>query len=361
MIYFIFFIASSFLIACAHRKKPYIQRIVLFGVVFAFSLLSGLRASSVGSDTAAYPLGCYKIASISGSFEAYDNHVTDLYYMGEIGYKVLAYVCAKVCDDFNFFLFVCALIVNGSFLYFFSYLAKSNKFPLWILWLSYCCMMFHQSMNLAKQFIAISLCLIAYVCFEKGKKKISLALFACAMTFHFTMVAFFTIYFLKYLKSNIVRIALIVCIVLTVSGNYFFIYGVMDRFELFHRFAIYLKNKDGDVPLFEVMYHSLFLVVPYALYKCKLVKLDKTIIENYSYLICVEISFFMFNMISAQAGRMGMYLLPLCLGYMPLVAANSRCRSTILLLYALSLIAFWYITIVIQGSTCSFPYESKFL
>ncbi len=341
-----------------NNRTRYGKRSILFTILISFSLLSGLRTAAIGSDTSAYPLGCYQVAAFTSTFTDFNNRVSDLYFMNEIGYKVLAYVCNKIFNDFNFFLFLCAVIVNGSFLYFFTHLAKKYKIHLWILWLSYCCIMFNQSLNLAKQYLSISLCLIAYVNFEKDRKKIGIAAFVGALTFHFTSVAFLCIYFLKYLKSSLLRIALIACIIITVSGNYIIIKELTSRFEIFHRFAVYLGNKDGDVPLFEVLYHSLFLVVPFILYKAKKTFISKEIFSEFSYLIIAEISFFMFNYISAQAGRMGLYLLPLCLAFIPIVAVNSNYRKTIHFIYAVSLLAFWYVTIVIQGSTCTYPYES---
>lgn len=358
MIYFSFFIISAITLLGYKKRTRITQKCILFCILVAFSLLSGLRTADIGSDTSAYPFGCYQVAAATYTFSDFNNRITELYFMSEIGYKVLAYTCIKIFRDFNFFLFLCAMIVNGCFLRFFTYMAKKHNIPLWLLWLSYCCMMFNQSLNLAKQFLAIALCLLGYVFIEQNRKKLGALAIVCAMTFHFTSLAFLFIYFLKVIKNPLPRIAVITCIILTISGNYIFLSEIILRLEIFHRFAIYMVNKDGDVPIFEVFYHSLFLIIPSILYIFKKTSISKEQFINYSFLIAFEISFFMFNFISAQAGRMGLYLWPLCLTYIPIVAQKSPYKKTIHFYYAISLLAFWYITIIIQGSTCTYPYVS---
>ena len=353
----VFALSTLLLQKIASRSKLW-RQILIVVVVGVTALLSGLRAPSIGSDTSSYPLGCYKFASVSSHYANYDDHVSEFYFMKEIGYKVLAYVSTKIYNDFNFFLFVCAVIVNAGFMYFFWHMSKKYQIPLWLLWLSYYCLMFNQSLNLAKQFLAISFCLIAYVLFDSGRKKLSVFFFCVALTFHFTAIAFLFFVYERFVKSNVIRIGVIVCAAVTLLGNYFLLEKVMSSHWLLSRFASYLSSKNGDVPVFEVMFHSLFLIVPLYLWVVRSVRLKKEVIIRFSYLIIIEISFFLFNMISAQAGRMGMYLLPMCLVYVPLVVTNSRARKPLTLAYAFSLLAFWFITIVYQGSTQSYPYES---
>ena len=352
------FALSTLLLQKIASRSMLWRRFLIITVVAVTALFSGLRTSSIGSDTSAYPLGCYKIASVSSHYANYDNYVTDFFFMKEIGYKILAYACVKVYNDFNFFLFVCAVIVNAGFMYFFWYMSKKYQIPLWLLWLSYYCLMFNQSLNLAKQMLAISFCLIAYVLFDSGKKKLSVIFFCVAMTFHFTAIAFLFFVYERFVKSNVVRIGVIVCVAVTLLGNYFLLEKVMSSHWLLSRFASYLSSKNGDAPVFEIMFHSLFLIGPLYLWCVKSVKLKKEVIFRFSYLIIIEMSFFLFNVISAQAGRMGMYLLPMCLVYVPLVIENSRARKPLTLAYSFSLLAFWFITIVYQGSTQSYPYES---
>ena len=125
MIYFSFFIISALTLLGYNKRTRIAKKCILFCILVAFSLLSGLRTADIGSDTSAYPLGCYQVAAATYTFADFNNRISELYLMSEIGYKVLAYTCINIFKDFNFFLFLCAMIVNGCFLYFFTYMAKS--------------------------------------------------------------------------------------------------------------------------------------------------------------------------------------------------------------------------------------------
>lgn len=122
----VFALSTLLLQKIASRSKLW-RRILIVVVVGVTALLSGLRAPSIGSDTSSYPLGCYKFASVSSHYANYDDHVSEFYFMKEIGYKVLAYVSTKIYNDFNFFLLFVPLLLMRDLCISFGICQKSIK------------------------------------------------------------------------------------------------------------------------------------------------------------------------------------------------------------------------------------------
>lgn len=116
MIYIILFILSALILK--KNQGANINIIPLIFVCFLFALFSGLRNVNVGTDTSGYPLTAYEEVLSSSNFSDYLIAVAYSAYMKEIGYAALVYICANLFHNFNFMLFICALIVNGGYMYF---------------------------------------------------------------------------------------------------------------------------------------------------------------------------------------------------------------------------------------------------
>lgn len=326
-------------------------------VVIAFSALAGLRDVSIGSDTKNYPIMAYQYAEGEPDYSYYLELLAFYVFMKEVGYGTLVYICAHLFPHFNFMLFISALIINGGYMYFLHYHSKKYNIPIWLPWLFYCCMMFPNTMNLAKQSIAISLGLIAYVKWDQGFNKSALILLSIATTFHFTSITMLVYVFERLIKKKWLRYGFVLILLLTVLGNHFFITQVLTTIPILGRFTVYLENEDGNVAMFDLLY-SLLLYSILFLY-CKPKRFKNRYASQYKslmYLMALYILFLLFNGISAQAGRMGMYIMPMMFVYVPLFFQQSKkCRPYKPIL-AFSLIFYWFFLVIHQGATETYPY-----
>lgn len=369
MIYIVFFVLSCLYL---HSQRLSHRRVIMgrvayrnnrtstfamIMVVVAFSLLAGLRDISIGSDTINYPHMAYEYAEGETDYAYYLELLAFYVYMNEVGYGTLVYICAHLFPHFNAMLFVSALIINGGYMYFLNYHSKKYNLSIWLPWLFFCCMMFPNTMNLAKQSMAISLGLIAYVKWDQGFNKTAILFWVLAMTCHFTSITMLVYVFERIIKKKWLRYSFIGILLLTVLGNHFFITKVLTTIPLLGRFAVYLENDDGNVAMFDLLYSLLIYSVLYLF--CKPRKRYKRFIPQYNslmYLMALYILFLLFNGISAQAGRMGMYIMPMMFVYVPLFIQQSKVCRRYKPILAFSLIFYWFFLVVHQGATETYPY-----
>ncbi len=367
MIYILFFVLSALLLSIKNKDRVVCSdnrvvanqttpRLISILIVVAFTLLAGLRDPSVGTDTLLYPYPVFTYALEETEFSHFLFVTNFRLYMSEYGYATFGYICAHTVPDFHFMLMMTALIINGGFMYFFDYHSRKYNMPIWLPWLFFCCMLFCQTMNLAKQSIAISLCLIAYVKWDQNKKIIPLILLGIALTFHFTSIAILIFFFERKIKTKWLRYAFVLILLSTVFGNYFFLSKLLSVHPLLIRFTGYLNRKDGDLAVFELLFTFILFFSMY-FWGRPLHKQQIKLYNSFIYLFLIYISLFAFNYISTQAGRLGLYILPYLFVHIALFFQKSLVLRKFTVLLALFFIFYWYITIVVQGSTATYPYE----
>lgn len=372
MIYLVFFILSClYLYQQRNNHKKVVcggvlcqdqttSRSALIFVVLVFSILAGLRDPKVGTDTDLYPLPAFEYAIGENDYFYYLEFLVLQISMSEVGYATLAYLCAHISTDFNTFLFICALIINSGYMFFLNYHSKKYNFPIWLPWLFFCCFMYPQTLNLAKQSLALSFCLIAYVFWDQGHFKRAIALVAVAMTFHPSSIAVSLYAFERIIKRKVIRKGLLGFVAIILLGNYSILAYLMSFSpQLFGRFYVYLEREDGDIALFSLLYNVLLLVVLWVLCRPKKNKRLIPIFNSAVYLYLIEILFLCFSAMSSQAGRISFYFLPIVFVYVPLFFRISPYRKYEPLL-ALSLLCYWAIIVVYQGATETYPFKFYF-
>ena len=356
MIYIICFFLSAFIIYITQNKKKSVQGCII--AVLILSLLAGFRAHYIGTDTIKYPLEGFETACISNNF-------LDLFIwtqinlsMKEVGYVMFLYLTSRFTHNFNIFLFISALIINGGICYFIYKESKRYHISMAMAWLSYCFLFYNQTLNIAKQSIAISICLIAYEFYKNQRIKKYITLSCIALTFHFTSIISLFYIFEEKIKSTIIRYLFII---IAIAGSFGFIkimQYLLSSIPYLDRFTTYLDNKDGDLALFEIAFHLLIYFYFFLLYNLKQIKLPEEFIKRILYILLVEISLFSMNALSAQAGRTSLFILPFYFIFVPLLIKHTKYKKVLTPLYIITLLLFWIITIIIQGSTESYPYET---
>ncbi|MEE8703947.1 MAG: EpsG family protein [Olsenella sp.] len=152
-------------------------------IVIVLSLIAGLRATSVGSDTATYSRMFYWIADSSTLKQAFDVST-----INAPVYVAYAYLLGKMGFSHQMLLVVNALITNigiGIFI------KRTCDKPATAFLIYFCLAMFFESMNGMRQYVAIALAVNAYLDFyERGITSVrGWVLIALAVGIHSTAMA----------------------------------------------------------------------------------------------------------------------------------------------------------------------------
>lgn len=210
------------------------DRLLLLALFVPLVLISGLRASHVGTDTANYMYGFNLISNVS--FE----YIFDVVRWEE-GYVFLNKIASLFSSDSQ-----TIIIVTSFFILFFVIkgIYESSVNRVFSVYLYVSMYYYFVSFNAIRQFLAISLILYAYK-FIRERKFIKYAvLILIASSFHKIAILFIPVYFLFGIKLNIKKI-----IILGVGmGFALFVFDYLMKFgiQLFPEYDIYLGTKYFD-------------------------------------------------------------------------------------------------------------------
>lgn len=203
-IYLITFSLSSFLLLLAEKgeNKKFTKRLLVFLGLLLPTLLAGFRKVGVGTDTKVYVYVLYEAAKKSktffgylGSF-VYSNFQNKAVTQWEIGYNLLVYLSAKLTRSFQGVLFFThALII----MFVYKGLKKLNgSFSIAFSMLSFYLMFYGTSLNLMRQWIAISILFYGFHFLIEKNIKMYLLTIVLATLFHNSGVIGILLLFLYY-------------------------------------------------------------------------------------------------------------------------------------------------------------------
>lgn len=188
--YIIVFVISSFLLWTVENKpkKLKIYKICVFTALLFPICLAAFRKIGVGTDTAQYVWLLYDAAAHAKDFVSYFNSDVYLIYKyvpvrdWELGYITMVYIAAKVFNSFQGVLFA-----THSLIIFFIYKGLERfkgKIQIWFAMLSFYLMFYNHSLNIMRQWIAMSILFYGFTFLIENKKlKYFFAVFA-AFLFH---------------------------------------------------------------------------------------------------------------------------------------------------------------------------------
>lgn len=167
-IYIICFSLSTFLLYLSEKVKlnKIIRNIVIIIALLLPCFLAAFRADSIGTDVLVYVKPIYTIASDSTSIKEFFSmswyriwrDVTILEF--EPGFTLLVYFVTKITHSFSFVLGVIELFIIVPI--YFALSKAELKLSIWFGMLTYYFLFFNVSLNLMRQMIACSICLLAY-------------------------------------------------------------------------------------------------------------------------------------------------------------------------------------------------------
>lgn len=215
MIYLACFLVSCVFLWLSEKSKNQIASRVLaiIGILLP-CVLAGLRADTIGTDVKVYVEPMYNAAKETSGIPSYMNqkwyelwrymYVRDF----EIGFSLLIFLIAKLGGSLGTVLFaIQVLIIVPMYLG----LRKSRKqYPTCVGMLVFYCMFYNTSLNMMRQWIAMSIIFLGFTYLVGGSKKKYCAFLAVALLFHTSaiigiVVLFIYVYSTK--KREYVKIA----------------------------------------------------------------------------------------------------------------------------------------------------------
>lgn len=199
------------------EKLAKINNVLFWIFTIALTLLVGLRATSVGADTAQYKF-------------RYDNYMymlQDIRYSSEFGFNYFNYVFNKLGVPWQIYLLITSFIICFTRLLFFKKYSKNLYF---CLFLFMTIGPFSMIMSGIRQTLAVSFCLIAFMLLEtdhevKRKKTrlfFAIVLWLLAISFHNSSTVFAVYFVLRLLKLRLSKNNVIFLTIIAASS---LIYG----------------------------------------------------------------------------------------------------------------------------------------
>lgn len=378
MIYIVFFLISCFLIWLSEKSRSrYIKNFLVLIAILLPCILAGMRADTIGTDVRVYVEPLYNAAKQSTSFSSYMNqrwfyiwrykYVYDF----EIGFVLLVYLIEKIGGSIGLVLFfIHILILSPVYLG----LKRINKrYPIWLGMLVFYMLFYNTSLNMMRQWIAMSILFygLCYLLEHEKKKYFIVVIVACL--FHTSALVGFAIYFLymysqkqrEYIKianfrldGSLAPIKLFVygCIVL-LSLN---VIAVLLRAIGLAKYAGYIQG-NGSIYL---MPNQIILRLPIIILlviRWKRMMAEDELTPFYGSMIVLDLLASQLISINVYAFRIASFFSEYnMLSYSALVYAGNRkyrANRYITLLYVLAyIIYYWIYYYVITGKHATFPY-----
>lgn len=153
------------------------DRIFLWIVWIALSFLAGMRAYTVGADTATYARYFQKVNA---------SHF-------EVGYKILCNLLKRFTSDPTVLFLICAMITNGLILYVFY---AQSAYVLLSVYTYITLYYYFNSFNAMRQYVAVALIFFSYNLMIKNRKIVCWFFVILAALFHSTALVAGTILFI---------------------------------------------------------------------------------------------------------------------------------------------------------------------
>lgn len=337
-----------------------ISILVLVNVIF-----SGCRDFGVGIDTTVYIDSYFNAAQSLGS-------VKDFFeFDGDKGFLLLACLASSFSDESQ-----SLLIVTEMFIQTFFYLAlwqykKVENISVFVATALFCIIFYCHTLNLMRQFCAISLLAFAFSLFIQGKKISYVILQVLAFFFHSTSLVFIFVPILWIIsnmedvrKRNIYSALLVISLLvfvsfyfsfLTMLGNMDIVSDVYsDRYGENSEFT--RKSGYGLMNIFSLIYPVAFVV--YA--KVKKVTENKALF--FILLLSISVSIFLLLAFKITfVDRISFYLSFIMFIFLPKIFSSNKMNVAIKTVMFILYFSNWYSVYIVHHGGDIYPYKSKIL
>lgn len=342
-----------------------ISILVLVNVIF-----SGCRDFGVGIDTNVY-------------IESYFNATADLQSLKaswsvegfDKGFLLLAYVSNQFSDDAQSLLVVTSLFIQAFFYLALWQYKKVFNISIFVATLLFCIIFYCHTLNLMRQFCAISLLAYAFSLYIQGNRKTYLLLQVLAYFFHSTSVIFVFVPLIWELsnmkndkKRNMYALFIVIGLLLFISSFFYFasllgdwsllseVYA--DRYGKTGRFQVGIRaiGGTGFGTIFSFVYPIAFIL--YAKY---VKSIDK---KNFFFILMLCLCSSILQLLSYQVkfiDRIAFYLSFIMFIFLPKIFSSKKMNISIKAIVILLYISNWYNIYIIGHGGDIYPYTSVLL
>lgn len=365
-----FFLSLVFLYVAERRdfKGKSAKILVLLGLVIP-CLIAGLRSYKVGTDVETYVRPLFLAAGARETFAEYIkleysrfgwdfNFVADF----EIGFTVLVFIVQRMFNDLQVLLFVVqALIIIPIYK---GLRAFGKSQPVWLGMAVFYLMFYNQSLNLIRQWIAMSLLFYAFHFLRDRKYRKYFAVWLVAVTFHTTALVGLIVFGIYHVVATENSYGKVVKMLLIALVGAIAIFGVEIMTKVLELFGLnyggYIKGTLTLLPN-QILYRVPILV----LFLLQWNRIKKTDRHAHFYLLMV-----IFDLLTSQltsiyvhSGRVGVYFSEYyMLAYPALYASSAKKDNRKVIKWAILafLCVYWWYVYVLGGTSETVPYKFFF-
>lgn len=319
--------------------------------IFILTIVFGLRAYSVGTDTKRY----FEIFNRLGS------KFTNKTYVYEKGFCFVSILTNKIFGNFTIFLLVFGFILHWNLITSFCELSKSPSISI-LCYFGF--RMFAQSCNILRQYVALSFCLMALCYLLKKNSIIQFITYVfIGFLFHKTALVFLIVFPLKYIKFNIKNTLIVLVLFILTIPVMPLVVKVADSVFKGVKYSVYLKRQVNpftfdNISTLLVMLIAIFLLI---VFKERVKKLTKNIKEYdfFSNMFLLFVGVFIISVFTSElVNRISLFFMSSIFFVIPIVTKTLKNKTTniliIFLTFTLTIIAFYLFEC--KGSYGVMPY-----
>jgi hypothetical protein len=338
----------------------------IVAIVVLFTIIAGFRDFGIGIDTNIYIESYFNIAKSLQSF----NDFLSIEYQDK-GFLLLCWICSLISDDVQVVLVIIELWIisftmSGAFMF-----KKKYDLKLWIFVFLYFFMFFGYSINLMRQFCAISLLFWGLNFFLDGKWKFFIIVQFIAFTFHSSSLIFLLvpiIILISKLKNIYIR-NLITITTITAFGviltSFFYYLTILGNLGLLSEIYSdrYGQNSEFEstsgLSYFIIISYLITFFLMFLVYKKKILNSGDTYILITLYLF----SFLLLQLryLTPYLERLSFYIGIICLVFLSNVLANKKIPLWLRISFVSFTIILCYRIFVVNLGAEIYPYASKIL
>jgi hypothetical protein len=332
------------------------------------SIIAGCRDLSIGTDTSGYVERHFDAAQSSATYMLFLSEYTDSRSWLEPLYGLLTYVVASHTTNIAWFLFSIQFIIVS--LVYLSASKLRNYAPVCFSMFIYFMFFFNESLNLARQYMAQSFCLLSFTFLLERKILKSFFVFLPALGFHITAFIYLAVYPIFYFTNrNSVRIIRIYKIlgllasVIILTCLEYIIDFIVSNGMIGSKFYQYVSGDDASFPVaIFTCSMVLFMILHYA-NRWEIDKIKYYFFFEYITLLCILLS--PIGMINVTAIRCIDYFLFLSIVFLPMLLYNYQniriSYKNIFPFIICFMLFYWYMTFGVANIARTIPYTSKML
>lgn len=358
LIYIVCFVITMILFLTAEKKKNRYGVFLEWIAFFLLCLLAGIREYGVGTDTTIYFREIIDTAIGAGSFREYMAHEWILFDWAdhivseyEFGFTLFIYLISRLFQSVAVTQFAVQLLILMPV---YIALKRKKEVPLWFGMLVYELLFFNSSLNLVRQYIAMSFSLLAVQLWIDRQKTGSIFVLFIACCFHKTAILTLMILALhEYIQIEwkphlclgkiglypetvkvfaVVFVGVLLLLLLDPIAKFL-------RLTPLNGFVCYITGNLRFMPN-----QMIKLLPPLLVMLCNLNKMDIDRKEAVFYLLMMIITVILLQLLSIteQSSRVADYFLIFSVFSFPLTAKNGKIPRAAMLTYLIFYWLFYY-------------------